>query len=127
MECGDGIIDPGEKCECSIAFAEEFYTKDKFQADFRTEAFCPGRFAVTDGSEVATGFTCLSCEMLYLRVPKVDTRTGDDYMPREIPGTFKAADGTPGFIWNSKKRKELWEKQQKEQEVRGMVEDLVAP
>jgi hypothetical protein len=127
MECGDGVLDAGESCECSISFAEAFYTKETFQERFQTEGFCPGRYAIADGSELATGFSCLSCTMKYIRIPKVDTRTGDDYMPREIPASFKAADGTPGFIWNTKRRKALWEKQQKEQEVKGMVEDLVTP
>lgn len=83
-ECGNNILEPGESCECTLEYEDAFSASEEIRKLYHLPTTCPGRHAVTDGSEKALGFSCHSCGIIHARHMR-DTRQNPYFLPEFDP------------------------------------------
>ena len=66
-ECGNSILEPGETCECTLEFQDAFHGSEEIRKLYQLPTTCPGRHAISNGSEKALGFSCHSCSIIHAR------------------------------------------------------------
>lgn len=91
-ECGNNIREPGEACECTIDYERAFAKNEELSRIYQVSTTCPGRHALTDGSEKALGFACHSCTIVHGRHMR-DTRQNPHFLPEFDP--FNPPDKSP--------------------------------
>ena len=83
-ECGNSVLEPGESCECTLHYQDTFATSEEIRKLYQLPTTCPGRHAVSDGSEKAMGFSCHNCKILHARHMR-DTRENSYFLPEFDP------------------------------------------
>ncbi|MBT6179378.1 MAG: hypothetical protein HOI23_19195 [Deltaproteobacteria bacterium] len=83
-ECGNNIREPGEACECTIDYERAFAKSIEMNQLYQLPTTCPGRHAITDGSEKALGFACHTCAVVHGRHMR-DTRQNPYFLPEFDP------------------------------------------
>lgn len=83
-ECGDNIRVEGEACECTLGYEAAFAKSDELRRIYQLPTTCPGRHAITDGSEKALGFSCHSCSLVHARHMR-DARQNSHFLPEFDP------------------------------------------
>ena len=83
-ECGNGVLEAGEHCECSLRYHHAFSTSQELQKLYQLPTTCPGRHAISDGTEKALGFSCHSCGIIHARHMR-DTRENSYFLPEFDP------------------------------------------
>jgi hypothetical protein len=91
-ECGNNIREFGEACECTIDYEQAFAKSEELSRIYQVPTTCPGRHALTDGSERALGFACHSCTIVHGRHMR-DTRQNPYFIPEFDP--FNPPDNSP--------------------------------
>ncbi len=90
-ECGNNIIEPGESCECTLEYQDAFNANEEIRKLYQLPTTCPGRHALTDGSERALGFSCHSCGIIHARHMR-ETRQNPYFLPEFDPFNPPAKD-----------------------------------
>ena len=92
-ECGNNIREFTEACECTIDYEQAFAQNEELSRIYLLPTTCPGRHALTDGSEKALGFACHSCAIVHGRHMR-DTRHNPYFLPEFDP--FNPPNAMPG-------------------------------
>ena len=91
-ECGNNIREAGEACECTTGYEQAFAKNEELSRIYQLPTTCPGRHAITDGSEKALGFACHNCSIVHGRHMR-DTRQNPYFLPEFDP--FNPPDDNP--------------------------------
>lgn len=83
-ECGNNVRESEETCECTLGYEDAFFKSQELQRLYQLPTTCPGRYATTDGSEKALGFTCHNCTIVHARHMR-DTRQNPYFLPEFDP------------------------------------------